>query len=79
MDEKQVIDITKMKQGESATVVEIRGGRGLLQKLDSLGIMPGSKIVKLSAQIMRGPINIRVGNSRIAIGYGIARKIIVEK
>lgn len=72
-------DITEMKQGESGIVVDIRGGHGMLRKMESLGIRPSIKIVKVSSQFMRGPINIRVGNSKIAIGFGIAKKIVVER
>jgi len=72
------IDLTQMSQGEKGKVIDIQGGWGLLRKLESLDIRQGTEIVKVSSQLMRGPITIRVGNTEVAIGFGIARRIIVE-
>ena len=72
-------DLTKMKQGESGIIVDIHGGHGLLKRLESLGVRTGVRIIKVSSQFMRGPINIKVGNSKIALGFGIAKKIIIER
>ncbi len=73
------IDLTKMKEGERGIVVELSGGCGLLSRLSALGIREGTEIKKVSSQLMRGPVIIQVGNTQIAIGFGMARKIIVEK
>ena len=73
------IDLTRMKEGERGRVVDIQGGWGLLRKLEALGIRLGTEIVKVSSQLMRGPIIIRVGNTQVAIGFGMARRIIVEQ
>ena len=79
MDRINLTDLTEMKRGESGTVVDIRGGQGMFRKLESLGIRPGITIVKVSSQFMKGPINIQVGNSQVALGFGIAKKIVVKK
>ncbi|MBA7505029.1 hypothetical protein ES705_03607 [subsurface metagenome] len=72
------IDLTRMRQGERGKVVDIQGGWGLLRKMETLGIKQGTEIVKVSSQLMRGPITIRVGNTQVAIGFGMARRIMVE-
>lgn len=72
------INLTQINQGETAVVIDIRGGYGLSRRLETMGIKPGVTITKVSSQLMRGPITIQVGNSRIAIGFGMARKIIVK-
>lgn len=72
------IDLTRMRGGEKGKVIDIQGGWGLLRKLEALGIRQGTEIVKVSSQLMRGPITIRVGNTQVAIGFGMARRIIVE-
>jgi len=59
-------------------VVGVLGGHGLIRRLDALGIRPGKKITKLSSTLFRGPVMLRVNNSRVAVGFGMARKIIVE-
>jgi len=72
------IDLTRMRQGERGKIVDIQGGWGLLRKMETLGIKQGTEIVKVSSQLMRGPITIRVGNTQVAIGFGMARRIMVE-
>lgn len=72
------IDLTRMRKGERGKIVDIQGGWGLLRKMETLGIKQGTEIVKVSSQLMRGPITIRAGNTQVAIGFGMARKIMVE-
>ncbi|MFQ5867997.1 MAG: ferrous iron transport protein A [bacterium] len=73
------MDLTQMREGERGKVIDIQGGGGLLRKLEALGIKLGTEIVKVSSQLMRGPIIIRIGNTQVAIGFGMARRIIVER
>ncbi len=73
-----MISIADLREGEMGEVVSLHGGEGLINKLDALGIRIGATIKKVSAQFMRGPICIRVGNTEVAIGYGMAKKIIVK-
>jgi ferrous iron transport protein A len=72
------IDLTQLKEGESGLVMEIQGGYGLHGRLESLGIRVGKRVTKVSSQLMRGPVTLRVDNSQVAIGFGMARKILVE-
>ena len=72
------IDLTQMRGGEEGIVVDIYGGHGLLRRLESLGVRVGVPVKKISAQFMRGPVTIRVGNTEVALGFGMARKVIVE-
>ncbi|MGB9720957.1 MAG: FeoB small GTPase domain-containing protein [bacterium] len=77
-EEMANLNLTMMKSGEKAKVVEIIGGKGLVSRLESLGIFPGAEVTKISEQIMHGPVVLRIGNAQIAIGYGMARKVIVS-
>lgn len=72
------ITLTQMKTGQNGTVVQVQGGRGLVNRLNALGIRPGSRITKLSSMLMRGPITIQVDRAQVAIGFGMAKRIIVE-
>jgi ferrous iron transport protein A len=72
------MDITQMKEGDKGVVVEICGGCGIVNKLDALGIRPGVEITKISSQFLRGPVILQVGNTQVAIGYGMARRVLVE-
>ena len=67
-----------MNRGESGVVLEIIGGQGVIRRLEALGVRPGIAITKVSSQLMRGPITIQLGNTQVALGFGIARKVIVK-
>jgi ferrous iron transport protein A len=72
------VAVSKMKSGQTGRIIEIQGGQGLTARLSGLGIIPGRNITKISDMLMRGPVTIKTGNTRVAIGYGMADKIIVE-
>ena len=72
------VTLRQIRTGQSGIVVQIQGGHGLISRLNALGIRPGQRITKVSSTFMRGPITIKVGNAQVAIGFGMANKIIVE-
>ena len=78
MPEGKQITLAGMQTGQSGVVVQIQGGHGLVNRLNSLGIRPGKRITKISSMIMRGPVTIQVDRAQVAIGFGMARRIIVE-
>jgi ferrous iron transport protein A len=71
-------DLTQLTEGESGVVVGIQGGDGLTRRLESMGIRVSKKVTKVSSQLMRGPVTLRVDNCQVAMGFGMARKILVE-
>jgi ferrous iron transport protein A len=77
MDREQTT-LVEMERGQSGTVFRLRGGRGLVNRLNALGIRPGKKITKVSAMLMRGPVTIEIDRAQIAVGFGMAKKIIVK-
>jgi ferrous iron transport protein A len=77
MDREQ-ITLTEMGKGQRGTVLQLKGGRGLVNRLNALGIRPGKKIIKVSAMLMRGPVTIEVDRVQLALGFGMAKKIIVK-
>ena len=78
MPEGKQITLTQMRIGQSGVVIQIQGGHGLVNRLNALGIRAGKRITKLSSMIMRGPVTIQVDGAQVAIGFGMARRIIVE-
>lgn len=69
--------LSHMRPGQSGVVVEIQGGFGLISRLNALGILPGKRVKKISSMIARGPVTIEVDRVQIAIGFGMAKRIIV--
>ncbi len=78
MPEVRTCSLAQLGTGESGTVVEVAGGRGLAGRLEALGIRPGKRITKISSEIMRGPVVIQVDRAEIAVGFGMARRIVVR-
>lgn len=72
------IPLSELKNGETATIVEISGGRGMRDRLRAMRIMPGVKIKRVSGMFARGPLVLQVCNSQTALGFGICRKVLVE-
>jgi ferrous iron transport protein A len=72
------LSLTQMKVGQGGMVLRIEGGTGVARRLEVLGLRPGKQIVKVSGHFWRGPITVKIGNAPIAIGYGMAGKVVVE-
>ena len=72
------LTLRQMEIGQTGTVIGILGGRGLMRRLEALDIRPGKKVTKVSSTLFRGPVTLRVDNAQIAIGFGMAKRIIVE-
>jgi ferrous iron transport protein A len=72
---KRIIDL---RPNETGVVTRIDGGHGLIRRLETMGVRPGVVIVKRSSQPLRGPVTIQVGGTELALGFGIAHRIIVE-
>jgi len=72
------VDLGNLKPGQRAVVVAIHGGIGVSGRLDAMGIRPGIVLQKISGQPLGGPVVVQVGNNRIALGFGMARKVQVE-
>lgn len=77
-EEKKLIPLTNMSAGEVGIVAEIRGGLGAARRLEALGLRVGVKLTKISDQFLRGPVIIQVGQTTLAVGHGLANKVIVE-
>ena len=70
--------LSEMKDQESGIVHEIKGGRNFADRLNSLGIKPGTRITVVSSMRMKGPVTVQIGSATIAIGSGMAQKIVVK-
>lgn len=78
MHQGRQLTLRQMEIGQTGTVIGILGGRGLMRRLEALGIRPGKKVTKISSTLFRGPVTLRVDNAQVAIGFGMANRIIVE-
>ncbi|WP_232054704.1 FeoA domain-containing protein [Thermococcus sp. 2319x1] len=72
------VQLTQMRDRERGVVVDIQGGHRVRQRLLGMGIAPGTKIFVVKSG-NPGPYIIAIGNTRIALGQGVAEKIIVRR
>ena len=70
--------LLELDKGEKAKIVNLKDGRKFSNKLNAMGVRPGKEIKKITDTFIGGPITIKVDNSNIAIGRGMAGKIKVE-
>ncbi len=73
-----IIDLADVKPGSKVKVVRIRGGLGIRQRLSCLGIHPGDLMLVQASGIMRGPVVVSIHGNKVALGRGVASKILVE-
>jgi ferrous iron transport protein A len=71
--------LSMMKSGETAYIKKITGGRTARGKLTGLGLVCGKEVKIHSDNSGSGPLIIALGDDRIALGRGMAHKILVEK
>lgn len=72
------LTLRQMEIGQTGTVIGILGGRGLMRRLEALNIRPGKKVTKVRSTLFHGPVTLRVDNAQLAVGFGMANRIIVE-
>ncbi|NOX44362.1 MAG: ferrous iron transport protein A [Caldiserica bacterium] len=73
-----ITDLEALPVGRRARVVRIDGGRGLVARLARLGVVPGAEVEVISRAPVGGPILVEVDGARVALGRGVARRVVVE-
>ncbi len=69
--------LSQAKSGSLVRVKELLGGQRAVTRLRELGLVEGA-VIKVIDNPIIGPIIIEVNGTRIALGRGMARKVIVE-
>ena len=69
--------LTQIKSGNHATLLNFSAGKGLVNRMNSLGLTPGADI-EMVQNIGNGPLIICVRGARIALGRGEADQLLVE-
>lgn len=72
------MSLVELKAGEEAEIIELKGGHGFQSRLRALGLAEGEMIKKLSRVGWGGPVIVLVNRAQIAIGRGMARRIMVR-
>lgn len=72
------ISLTHLKANHKGKIADITGGGNLQNRLANMGLFKGREVTKLSHIGLRGPVVIKVGRSILALGHGVAAKVMVE-
>ena len=70
--------LLSLRENETAQITEIQGGQQLETKLKAMGLYKGRNIVKRSPADSKGPSIVEVMGTSLALGHGMAAKIIVK-
>jgi Fe2+ transport system protein FeoA len=81
--------LSELKHGESGVIVSIqalpnhrhrrrRHSWGFQKRLEDMGLTPETRITVVKSAPFHGPIEIHVRGSRLAIGRGMANRILVR-
>ena len=68
--------IAVMPEGREVTVSRIAGGGESSRRLSELGLVPGARVQVV--QNGGGPVLLKVGEARFALGHGMALKVFVD-
>ena len=68
-----------VKSGIRVRLVSYGGGRGVESKLRQLGVSPGDILEIAREAPLGGPILVNVNGRSVALGRGVASKILVEE
>lgn len=75
---KREITLAEIQTGEVKRVKAVLGGRGIQNNIRSMGIREGKVLRVVTRQPMRGPIIVEIDGMKIAIGRGMAKKILLD-
>ena len=78
MSRTKQISLPQLRAGQGGKIIEIAGGYGVVKKLTALGIRSGQIVTKRDSVFTRGPVVVKVNSTEVAIGYGMAQKVLVE-
>ncbi|MCK4298367.1 MAG: ferrous iron transport protein A [Planctomycetes bacterium] len=73
-----LVSLGEMNVGQAGVIRQVLGGRGFVRRLEVLGIRPGKSVAKTSAHMWAGPVLVQVDGRTIALGSGMARRVLVE-
>jgi len=71
--------ITALKEGDTGNITGIEGEGRLKARLEAMGIRTGVKVRKISSLKSGGPVVFISGRTQVALGRGMAAKIMVKK
>lgn len=75
---EDLVSLADLRGGEKCTVVVALGGHGMVQRLAEMGLTPGTGVTIVRTAPMHGPIEVSVRGASLALGRGVARRVLVK-
>jgi Fe2+ transport system protein FeoA len=76
---EDIVSLADLAQGEKCAVVLAVGGHGMVRRLAEMGLTPGTEVRVIRAAPMRGPVELSVRGVSLALGRGVARRVLVKR
>lgn len=76
--DKNLVSLTDMKKNEKGKVSFIRGDYKVIRRLMDMGITMGAQVSVLEVAPFKGPVELLVRGSNLALGRDIAKNVFVE-
>ena len=74
-----VISMSSLKEKQEGTIAFIRGDNKILRRLMDMGLTPGTRIKINRIAPLKGPVEIALRGSKLALGDEIACNVFVER
>jgi len=80
LQEREKVKLLELKQGDTAVVNRLNGGRNMRARMDGFGIREGKRIRLLRSAPFSGPLLVEdlSSGARIMIGRGMAEHVEVS-
>jgi len=75
---RNLVSICTLKEGDQGKVSFIRGEHKVLQRLLDMGLTPGTSVSIVRVAPLKGPIEVGVRGSKVALGQDIAANVFVD-
>ena len=73
------MNLSELRKGDKGEIIKINAGKNLKTRLFSFGIYKGAKFEIMACSLARNTMEIKVGNSMVALRRGEVEKLEVEK
>jgi ferrous iron transport protein A len=76
---EDTLPLADLKEGDKCTLIVAVGGHRMVRRLAEMGLTPGTEITIVRIAPMHGPVEIFVRGVSLALGRGIANKVLVRR
>ncbi len=73
-----IVPLSNLRPGESGVVINLQGGPNFRSRLYAMGLSPGATVQVVNVY-NPGPVVVEVGGARLALGRGMASRVLVRK